>query len=138
MNVQKKETEGECVFRNLIKVGYTLIYTSRAENLSIETKIILTKMNNRDWTKWATYAFRYLENQAITNILVSLFAQWLKRKYHSYSVKTFIVENSSINVKRYISFLNAFVWKNLKLKSGLNRCKFYRVKRDLDLMVSFI
>ena len=138
MNVQKKETEGECVFRNLIKDGYTLIYTSRAENLSIETKIILTKMNNRDWTKWATYAFRYLENQAITNILVSLFAQWLKRKYHSYSVKTFIVENSSINVKRYISFLNAFVWKNLKLKSGLNRCKFYRVKRDLDLMVSFI
>ena len=138
MNVQKKETEGECVFRNLIKVGYTLIYTSRAENLSIETKIILTKMNNRDWTKWATYAFRYLENQAITNILVSLFAQWLKRKYHSYSVKTFMVENSSINVKRYISFLNAFVWKNLKLKSGLNRCKFYRVKRDLDLMVSFI
>ena len=138
MNVQKKETEGECVFRNLIKVGYTLIYTSRAENLSIETKIILTKINNRDWTKWATYAFRYLENQAITNILVSLFAQWLKRKYHSYSVKTFMVENSSINVKRYISFLNAFVWKNLKLKSGLNRCKFYRVKRDLDLMVSFI
>ena len=138
MNVQKKETEGECVFRNLINVGYTLIYTSRAENLSIETKIILTKMNNRDWTKWATYAFRYLENQAITNILVSVFAQWLKRKYHSYSVKTFMVENSNITDKGYISFLNAFVWKNLKLKSWLNRCKFYRVKRDLDLMVSFI
>ena len=48
MNVQKKETEGECVFRNLIKDGYTLIYTSRAEKLSIETKTILTKMNNRD------------------------------------------------------------------------------------------